>query len=73
MIRCDGSDGAKPGLGYGEMGDFSYDITKVGAHPTILRLLGVDHERPTYFHQGRRFRLTDVHGKVVEVLIPELE
>jgi hypothetical protein len=35
----------------------------------MLRLLGIDHERLTYFHQARRFRLTDVHGKVVEDLI----
>jgi hypothetical protein len=34
-----------------------------------LRLLGIDHERLTYFYQGRRFRLTDVHGKLVEDLI----
>jgi hypothetical protein len=36
---------------------------------TLLRLLGVDHERLTYFFQGRRFRLTDVHGQVVEALL----
>ena len=35
----------------------------------VLRLLGVDHERLTFLHQGRRFRLTDVHGKLVEDLI----
>ena len=35
----------------------------------MLRLLGIDHERLTYFYQGRHFRLTDVHGKVVEDLI----
>jgi hypothetical protein len=34
-----------------------------------VRLLGMDHERLTYFYQGLRFRLTDVHGKVVEDLI----
>ena len=52
----------------------SYNITKGGVHvhdfhATMLRLLGIDHERLTYFYQGRRFRLTDVHGKVVEDLI----
>ena len=66
--------GVKPGLVYGETDDFSYNITKGGVHvhdfhATMLRLLGVDHERLTYLHQGRRFRLTDVHGKVVEDLI----
>ena len=38
-------------------------------HATILHLLGIDHERLTYFSQGRRFRLTDVHGKVVKPLL----
>jgi hypothetical protein len=36
---------------------------------TILRLLGVDHEQLTYLHQGRHFRLTDVHGFVVKDLL----
>ena len=62
------------GLVHGETDDFSYNITKDGVHvhdfhATMLRLLGVDHERLTYFHQGRHFRLTDVFGKVVENLI----
>ena len=38
-------------------------------HATLLHLLGIDHERLTYLHQGRRFRLTDVHGKVVQDLL----
>ena len=38
-------------------------------HATLLHLLGIDHERLTYFYQGRRFRLTDVHGKVVDALL----
>jgi uncharacterized protein (DUF1501 family) len=66
--------GVKPGLVYGETDDFSYNLTQDGVHvhdfhATMLHLLGVDHERLTYFLQGRRFRLTDVHGKVVEDLI----
>ena len=36
---------------------------------TILHLLGIDHERLTYKHQGRRYRLTDVHGHVVKPLV----
>ena len=36
---------------------------------TLLRLMGIDHERLTYFYQGRKFRLTDVHGKVVDALL----
>ena len=38
-------------------------------HATILRLLGFDHERLTYRYAGRDFRLTDVHGRVVNELI----
>ena len=36
---------------------------------SMLHLLGVDHERLTYLFQGRRYRLTDVHGKVVQALL----
>ncbi len=38
-------------------------------HPTILRLLGIDHERLTYRFQGRDIRLTDVEGKVMRGII----
>ena len=38
-------------------------------HATMLHLLGIDHERLTYRYQGRRFRLTDVHGQVVKDLL----
>ena len=38
-------------------------------HATILHLLGIDHERLTYRHAGRDFRLTDVHGNVVEKIL----
>ena len=41
---------------------------RINTLPNSL-LLGIDHERLTYFYQGRRFRLTDVHGTVVEDLI----
>jgi hypothetical protein len=66
--------GAKPGLVHGATDDFSYNVVADGVHvhdfhATILHLLGIDHERLTYFHQGRRFRLTDVHGKVVQALL----
>jgi hypothetical protein len=66
--------GAKPGLVYGETDDFSYNVIERPVHvhdfhATLLRLLGIDHERLTYLYQGRRFRLTDVHGKVVQDLI----
>ncbi len=66
--------GVKPDLVYGETDDFSYNVLMDSLHvhdfhATMLRLLGVDHERLTYFMQGRRFRLTDVHGKVLKELI----
>ncbi len=66
--------GVKPGMTYGETDDFSYNITQNPVHvhdfqATMLHLLGVDHERLTYKFQGRRFRLTDVHGKVVKDIL----
>jgi hypothetical protein len=38
-------------------------------HATVLHLLGIDHERLTYKFQGRRYRLTDVHGKLVKGIL----
>ena len=66
--------GIKPGITYGETDDFSYNVTKDPLHihdlnATILHCLGVDHERLTYPFQGRNFRLTDVHGKVVKDIL----
>src|SRR6187549_371358 len=66
--------GVKPGLVYGATDDFSYNVVERPVHvhdfhATLLHLLGVDHERLTYLYQGRRFRLTDVHGAVVKDLI----
>ncbi|GAB2777839.1 DUF1501 domain-containing protein [Rhabdobacter roseus] len=66
--------GVKPGTVYGETDDFGYNITRNPVHvndfhATILHLLGLDHERLTFKHQGRRYRLTDVAGKVVHDII----
>ncbi|MBM4091757.1 MAG: DUF1501 domain-containing protein, partial [Planctomycetes bacterium] len=66
--------GVKPGLVYGETDPFGYNIVidpvhVHDLHATILHLLGIDHERLTYKHQGRRYRLTDIAGKVVTPLI----
>jgi hypothetical protein len=66
--------GVKGGLTYGTTDDFAYNVTESPVHvhdfhATLLHLLGIDHERLTYFHQGRRFRLTDVHGQVVRALL----
>jgi hypothetical protein len=66
--------GVRRGLSFGETDDFSYNVAKDGVHvhdlnATILHCLGIDHTRLTYRYQGRDFRLTDVHGRVVtEVL-----
>jgi hypothetical protein len=40
-------------------------------HATLLDLLGLDHEQLTYRHAGREFRLTDVHGRVIDEMNPE--
>lgn len=66
--------GVKKGFVYGETDDFGYNIAADPVHvhdfqATLLHLLGIDHERLTFKHQGRRFRLTDVHGHVVKVVL----
>ena len=65
--------GIKPGV-YGETDDFGYNIVKDPVHvhdfqATMLHLLGIDHEKLTYKYQGRRFRLTDVHGHIVHDIL----
>lgn len=66
--------GVAGGTTYGETDEFGYNVANDGVHvhdfqATILHLLGVDHERLTYKYQGRRFRLTDVHGEVVRSIL----
>jgi uncharacterized protein (DUF1501 family) len=66
--------GVKPGVTVGESDDFGFNATKDKVHvndlhATILHLLGFDHTKLTYRFQGRDFRLTDVHGEVVEKLL----
>ncbi len=66
--------GVKPGLVFGETCEFGYNVVRDPVHvhdfhATMLHLLGIDHERLTYRHQGRRFRLTDVHGVVQKALL----
>ncbi|MCP3920593.1 MAG: DUF1501 domain-containing protein [bacterium] len=66
--------GIKRGVELGETDDFSYNIIDGGVHvhdinATILHCLGIDHERLTYRFQGRDYRLTDVHGRVVEEIL----
>lgn len=65
--------GTKPGS-YGATDELGYNVAENGVHvhdfhATLLHLLGVDHERQTFKFQGRRYRLTDVHGKVVAGLV----
>jgi len=65
--------GVKPGV-YGETDDFGYNIVRDPVHvhdfhATVLHLMGLDHEKLTFKFQGRRYRLTDVAGKVVNGLI----
>lgn len=66
--------GARPGLSYGATDDFCYNIVENPVHvhdfnATILHLMGLEHTRLTYRFQGRDYRLTDVHGKVVHDLL----
>ncbi|GAB5444314.1 MAG: DUF1501 domain-containing protein [Fuerstiella sp.] len=66
--------GIKGGTDYGKTDDFSYNVLEKPVHihdlnATILHQLGVNHEQLTYRHQGRDFRLTDVHGNVVHDIL----
>jgi hypothetical protein len=65
--------GIKPGV-YGETDDFGYNIIQNPVHvndfhATVLHLMGLNHEQLTFKHLGRRYRLTDVAGKVVKAII----
>lgn len=71
---CLAGGGVKGGQAYGATDEFGFQAVenKVHVHDlhaTILKLLGFDHERLTYRYAGRDFRLTDVHGRVIEELI----
>ncbi len=62
--------GVKPGFSYGETDELGYNVARDPVHvhdfqATLMHLLGIDHERLIFKHQGRRYRLTDVHGEVV--------
>jgi hypothetical protein len=66
--------GVKAGITHGKTDDLAINVVDKGVHvhdlqATILHLLGIDHERLTYRFQGRQFRLTDVHGKVVNEIL----
>ena len=66
--------GVKKGVTIGETDEFGYNIIKDPIHvhdfqATLMHLLGIHHEQYVYKYQGRRFRLTDVHGHVVKDLL----
>ena len=66
--------GIKKGFSFGQTDDFGYNIAYDPVHvhdfqATLLHLLGIDHERFTFRRQGRRYRLTDVHGHVVRDIL----
>jgi uncharacterized protein (DUF1501 family) len=66
--------GIRGGISYGETDDYSYNIVRDPVsvhdlHATILHTMGIDHKKLTYRFQGRRYRLTDVHGHVVQPIL----
>lgn len=66
--------GVKPGLSFGESDEFGFNVVKDPVHvhdlqATLLHLMGIDHERFTFRFQGRYFRLTDVHGAVIQPIL----
>jgi hypothetical protein len=66
--------GIRPGLAHGKTDDFGFNVVENPVHvhdlnATVLHVLGLDHERLTFKYQGREFRLTDVHGRVVRELL----
>ena len=66
--------GIRPGHVHGQTDDYGYNIVRDPVHvhdinATILHCMGFDHERLTYRYQGRDFRLTDIHGKVVDAIL----
>lgn len=66
--------GIKQGITFGATDEYSYNITEDPVHvhdlhATLLHILGIDHERLTYKFQGRHYRLTDVHGKLVKGIL----
>ena len=66
--------GVKGGFSYGQTDELGFSVTENKVHihdfqATLMHLMGFDHERLTYRFQGRDFRLTDVHGKVVKDLL----
>jgi hypothetical protein len=64
----------RPGVSLGETDELGYHpvagaVSVHDLHATVLHLLGIDHTQLTYLYQGRRFRLTDVAGELIEKAI----
>jgi uncharacterized protein (DUF1501 family) len=68
------SGGIKGGMAYGATDEFGFKafenrVSVQDIHATILHQLGIDHEKITYRYRGLDFRLTDLHGKVVQAVL----
>ena len=66
--------GIKKGITYGKTDEFGYNIIENPVHihdfqATLMHLMGIDHEKFTFKFQGRRYRLTDVHGNLVKDIL----
>jgi hypothetical protein len=66
--------GLKPGFKFGESDEVGYGpgsapVTTYDFHATVLHLLGLNHERLTFYHNGIQRRLTDVHGEVIRGIL----
>ena len=66
--------GIRPGMTYGSTDDFGMAVAENKVelhdlHATILHLMGFDHRRLTYRYSGRDFRLTDVHGRIINEIL----
>jgi hypothetical protein len=66
--------GVKGGTSYGATDEFGFRAAQNRTdvhdfHATLLHLLGMDHEKLTYFHNGRNYRLTDVAGKAIKEVV----
>ena len=74
MYKRQAGGGTKPGTVFGQTDDYGFYAVEDKVHfhdlhATILHLLGLDHDRLTYRYAGRDFRLTDVHGRVVNEIL----
>ena len=74
VVRGPAGGGVRGGMVYGKTDELCLSVVEDEVHvhdlhATILYLMGIDHERLTYRYSGRDFRLTDVHGRVVQEIL----